>query len=57
MFLQEKYGDGKFIKMKGRIVADGRLQDCTIYTDFSLPTAKTRSVRTCFKLAAVQGWD
>jgi len=57
MFLLEKYGDGKFIKMKGRIVADGRLQDCTIYTDFSSPTAKTRSVRPCLKVAAVQGRD
>jgi hypothetical protein len=57
MFLQEKYGDGKFIKVKGRIVADGRMQDLTIYTDFSSPTAKTRSVMTCLKLAAVQGRD
>jgi hypothetical protein len=57
MFLREKYEDGKFVKLKGRIVADGRMQDRTIYTDFSSPTAKTRSVMTCLKLAAVQGWD
>jgi len=57
MFLREKYEDGKLIKLKGRIVADGRMQDRTIYTDFSSPTAKTRSVMTCLKLAAVQGWD
>jgi hypothetical protein len=57
MFLREKYEDGKFIKMKGRIVANGRMQDRTIYTDFLSPTAKTRSVMTCLKLAAVQGWD
>jgi hypothetical protein len=57
MFLWEKYEDGKFIKMKRRIVADGRMQDRTIYTDYSSPTAKTRSVMTCLKLAAVQGWD
>jgi hypothetical protein len=57
MFLREKFEDGKFIKMKGRIVADGRMQDRSIYTDYSSPTAKSRSVMTCLKLAAVQGWD
>jgi len=57
MFLKEKYEDGKFVKMKGRVVADGRMQDRTIYTDYSSPTAKTRSVMTCLKLAAVKGWD
>jgi len=55
MFLREKYEDGKFVKMKGRIVTDGRMQDRIIYTDFSSPTANTRSVMTCLKLAAVQG--
>jgi hypothetical protein len=57
MFLKEKFEDGKFIKMKARLVADGRMQDRTVYTDFSSPTAKTRSVRTCLKLAAVEDWD
>jgi hypothetical protein len=57
MFLAEKYEDGKFIKMKGRVVADGRMQDRTVYTNYSAPTAKTRSVITCLKLAAVKGWD
>jgi hypothetical protein len=57
MFLKEKYEDGKFVKMKGRVVADGRMQDRTIYTNYSSPTAKTRSVMTCLKLAAVKGWD
>jgi hypothetical protein len=52
MFLKEKFEDGKFIKMKARLVADGRMQDRTVYMDFSSPTAKTRSVRTCLKLAA-----
>jgi hypothetical protein len=55
VFLQEKYKDEKFIKITERIVADGRMQDRTIYTDYSSPTAKTRSVMTCLKLAAVQG--
>ncbi len=41
MFLREKYEDGVFVKLKGRIVADGRMQDRTIYSDYSSPTAKT----------------
>ncbi len=57
MFPREKYEDGKFVKMKGRIVADGRMQDRTIYTNYSSPTAKTRSVMTCLKLAAAMEWD
>jgi hypothetical protein len=56
MFLREKYEDGKFVKLKGRVVADGRMQDRTVYADYSSPTAKTRSVMTCLKLAATQGW-
>jgi hypothetical protein len=57
MFLREKYEDGKFVKMKGRIVADGRMQDRTIYANYSSPTASTRSVMTCLKLAAAMEWD
>jgi hypothetical protein len=57
MFLREKYEDGQFVKMKGRIVADGRMQDRAIYTNYSSPTAKTRSVMTCIKLAAAMNWD
>jgi len=57
MFLREKYQDGKFVKLKGRIVADCRMQDRTIYTNYSSPTAKTRSVMTCLKLAAAMEWD
>jgi len=57
MFLKEKWEDGKFVKMKGRVVADGRMQDKTVYSDYSSPTAKTRSVMTCLKLAAVKQWD
>jgi hypothetical protein len=55
MFLKEKYEDSKFVKLKGRVVADGRMQDRTVYSDYSSPTAKTRSVMTCLKLAAVKG--
>ncbi len=57
MFLTEKFEDGKFVKMKGRVVADGRMQDRNVYSDYSAPTAKTRSVMTCLKIAAVKGWD
>lgn len=57
MFLKEKFKDGKFVKMQVRLVADGKMQDRTIYTDFSSPTAKMSSVMTCLKLAAVEKWD
>jgi len=57
MFLREKYEDGQYVKMKARLVADGRMQDRTIYHDYSSPTAKTKSVMTCLKLAAVHNWD
>jgi hypothetical protein len=57
MFLKEKFEDSKFVKMKAHLVADGRMQDRTVYTDFSSPTAKTRSAMTCLKLAAIKGWD
>jgi hypothetical protein len=56
MFLKEKFEDGTFIKLKARLVADGRTQDRTLYSDYWSPTAKTRSVMTCLKLAAVKGW-
>jgi hypothetical protein len=57
LFLQEKYEDGHFVKMKARFVADSRMQDRNLYSDYSSPTAKTRSVMTCLKLAAVKNWE
>jgi hypothetical protein len=57
MFLKEKHEDGRFVKMKARLVADRRMQDRTAYDDYSSPTAKTRSVMTCLKLATVKQWD
>jgi hypothetical protein len=57
MFLKERYEDGSFVKMKARLVADGRMQDRTVYTDYWSPTAKTRSIMTCLKLAALKDWD
>ena len=40
MFLKEKYEDGNFVKMEARLVVDGRMQNRTVYTDFSSITAK-----------------
>jgi hypothetical protein len=57
MFLSEKYEDGVFVKMKARLLVDGRMQDRSLYHDYSSPTAKTKSVMTCLELAAVKGWD
>lgn len=57
MFLKEKFEDGSFAKLKARLVADGRTQDRSLYSDYSSPTAKTRSVITCLKLAAVKKWE
>jgi hypothetical protein len=41
MFLMEKYIDGIFEKLKARMVADGRTQDRSIYSNYSSPTVKT----------------
>jgi len=57
MFLREMYEDGSFVKIKARLVADGRMQDRTLYNDHSSPTTKTKSVMTCLKLAARHNWD
>jgi hypothetical protein len=57
MFLKEKFEDGSFVKLKARLVADGRTQDRSLYSDYSSPTAKTRSVITCLKLAVIKNWD
>jgi hypothetical protein len=56
MFLKEKYEDGQFVKIKAHLVADGRMQDHTVYTNHSSPTVKTKSVMTCLKLAADKNW-
>jgi hypothetical protein len=57
MFLKEKFEDGTFVKLKARLVADGRTQDRTLYSDYSSPTAKTRSIMTCLKIAAVKKFE
>jgi hypothetical protein len=57
MFLREKYEDGSFVKIKARLVADGCMQDRTVYSNHLLPTTKTKSIMTCLKLAARHNWD
>jgi len=38
LFLKEKYEDGKFVKMKARLVADRQMQDALLNTLISLPS-------------------
>ena len=53
MFLKEKFdGMGKFEKLKGRLVADGRMQDRSLYADKHSPTAKLESILTELAMAA-----
>ena len=53
MFLKNKYfADGKYEKIKARLVAGGNLQDRSIYCNGGSPTAATTSVLTVAALAA-----
>jgi hypothetical protein len=53
MFLKEKFdGMGKFEKLKGRLVADGRMQDRSLYADKRSPTAKLESILMELAIAA-----
>ena len=53
MFLKDKYtADGKFDKLKSRLVAGGHLQDRSIYNDGSSPTVSTTSIFTITAIAA-----
>jgi hypothetical protein len=56
MFLKEKYDStGKFEKLKARLVANGNMQDKTIYGDnMSSPTSALSSV---FAIAAIAGHE
>jgi hypothetical protein len=49
--------DGRFVKLQAHLVAAGRTQNGMLYSDYSSPAAKMRSVVTCLKLAAVNNWD
>jgi hypothetical protein len=53
MFLKDKYtADGKFDKLKSRLVAGGHLQDRNIYDNGSSPTVSTTSVFIVAAIAA-----
>ena len=53
MFLKDKYtADGKFDKLKSRLVAGGHLQDRDIYDNGSSPTVSTTSVFLIASIAA-----
>jgi len=57
MFVVEKYlANGKFDKMKARLVADGRNQDAVMYPDKSSPTVAIHSVFTALGLASGKPW-
>jgi hypothetical protein len=56
MSLKENCEDGMFVKLEAGLVADGRTQDRSLYQYFLSPTARTRSVITCLKIAAMKGW-
>jgi hypothetical protein len=51
-----KFNNGVFEKLKARYAADGRMQDRSIYSNYSSPTAKTSSRFTCLKIGATMGW-
>ena len=54
MFLKDRYhADGKFDKLKSRLVAGGHLQDRNVYDNGSSPTASTTSVFIIAAIAAV----
>jgi Arginine methyltransferase-interacting protein, contains RING Zn-finger len=54
MFLKEKYdGKGWFEKLKGRLVADGRMQDRTLYQDKESKTAAIESIMLSLGLASM----
>jgi hypothetical protein len=58
LFIKDKYfADGKFDKLKARLVAGGNTQDRTIYSDneISSPTVSTTSVFTIALIAAKEG--
>jgi ribonuclease HI len=57
LFLTEKRdADGKFLKMKGRLVALGNLQDKDVYGNLSSPTVSGESIMLCLGLCASRKW-
>lgn len=56
MFLKTKFdATGAFEKVKARLVADGRMQDRSLYPDSSSPTVSMSSIATCLTIAAKEG--
>jgi hypothetical protein len=49
MFLKEIFEVGAFLKMKARLVANGRMQDLSVYTAYLSHTAKTRKTMPCLE--------
>jgi hypothetical protein len=57
MFLVDKYNaEGKFEKVKARLVADGRDQDPALYPNKSSPTVAIHSVFAVLGMAAEKHW-
>jgi hypothetical protein len=57
MFLVDKYdAEGKFEKVKARLVADGRDQDPTLYPNKSSPTVAIHSVFAVLGMAVEKHW-
>ena len=53
MFLKEKVdGNNVFEKLKGRVVADGSMQDKEVYSHLNSPTAKLDSIMICLSMAS-----
>jgi hypothetical protein len=56
MFMKSKYdARGVFEKIKARLVADGSMQDRSLYPNNSSPTVSMRSLFTCLGIAAREG--
>jgi hypothetical protein len=55
MFLKEKFDAfGAFEKLKGRLVADGRMQDKKVYRGLKSPTATTESIFSCLTIGCLK---
>jgi hypothetical protein len=56
MFLKTKFdATGAFEKIKARLVADGRMQDKSMYPNSSSPSASMQAIMTCLTIAAKEG--
>ena len=53
LLFKEKFADGKFIKMKARLVAGGDGQDKSIYSNISSSTLSLEAVLGTLAIAAI----